>query len=106
MALGDAVLGCHALTLVVYACFMIEVAHRRWLRSRRHALPIFGAMLLGFCFYPRTLAGLTACYVAAVPFFANTLLGDAFFVSLLFGTLAVAEGRVPALRERAIPVPA
>jgi hypothetical protein len=119
MALSDAVLGFHALTLVVYACFVIEVALGLWLRPRRHALPIAGATLLGSClffaitnaacwisFYPRTLAGLAACYGAAVPFFTNTLLGDAFFVSLLFGTLAVAEGRFPVLRERVIPVPA
>src|SRR5712664_795556 len=27
-------------------------------------------------FYPRTVAGLAACYVAGVPFFWNTLAGD------------------------------
>jgi hypothetical protein len=119
MVLGDVVLGFHALTPVVYTCFALEVAIGLWLRPRRRILPIAGATLLGSClffaitnaacwilFYPRTPAGLIACYVAAVPFFANTLLGDAVFASLLFGTLAVAEGRFPALRERAIPVSA
>jgi len=36
--------------------------------------------------YPHTFAGLTACYVAAIPFFGNTLLGDFFFAGVMFGS--------------------
>ena len=50
-------------------------------------------------FYPKTLAGLAACYVAAIPFFQNTLAGDLFFAALLFGGFATAERLVPALRQ-------
>ncbi len=50
-------------------------------------------------FYPRTMDGLVACYVAAVPFFQNTLAGDLFFTALLFGGFALAERAVPALRQ-------
>ena len=49
-------------------------------------------------FYPKTLAGLVACYVAAIPFFQNTVAGDLFFTVLLFGGFAMAERLVPALR--------
>jgi hypothetical protein len=35
--------------------------------------------------YPRTMAGLGACFTAALPFLRNTLLGDLFFVMVLFG---------------------
>ena len=49
-------------------------------------------------FYPRTLAGLEACYVAAVPFFQNTVAGDLFYAALLFGGFALAEHFVPRLR--------
>ncbi len=52
-------------------------------------------------FYPRTLAGLAACYIAGVPFFWNTLAGDAFYVGILFGSFALAERWFPALREPA-----
>ena len=48
--------------------------------------------------YPRTLAGLEACYVAAIPFFQNTLVGDLFYAALLFGGFAVAEHLLPRLR--------
>jgi hypothetical protein len=48
--------------------------------------------------YPPTLAGLTACYVAAIPFFQNTLAGDLAFSALLFGGFALLESRLPVLR--------
>ena len=32
--------------------------------------------------YPRTVAGLAACYVAAIPFFQNTVAGDLFYATL------------------------
>lgn len=50
-------------------------------------------------FYPLTVAGFVACYVAAIPFFQNTLAGDLFFTALLFGGFAAAERFVPAIRS-------
>ena len=49
-------------------------------------------------FYPRTLAGLEACYVAAIPFFQNTVAGDLFYATLLFGGFKVLELLMPRLR--------
>jgi hypothetical protein len=54
-------------------------------------------------FYPRTLAGLEACYVAAIPFFQNTVAGDLFYATLLFGGFRVAELRAPKLRHGGAP---
>ena len=51
-------------------------------------------------FYPRTLAGLEACYVAAIPFFQNTIAGDLFYATLLFGGFRIAELLVPQVRTR------
>jgi hypothetical protein len=50
--------------------------------------------------YPRTVAGLATCYVAAIPFFRNTLVGDGFYAAVLFASLVLAERLVPAIRER------
>jgi hypothetical protein len=58
----------------------------------------FGVWLV-MDYYPKTLAGLAACYVAAVPFFQNTLAGDLVFTALLFGGFYLAERAAPALRE-------
>jgi hypothetical protein len=56
--------------------------------------------------YPHDLAGLAACYVAAIPFFQNTLAGDLFYSGLLFGGFALAEHLVPRLRQGGEPQPA
>ena len=53
--------------------------------------------------YPRTDAGLAACYLAGVPLFWNTLGGDATYASLLFGGLFLAERLSPRLRPSAVP---
>jgi hypothetical protein len=49
-------------------------------------------------FYPRTLAGLETCFVAAIPFFQNTLAGDLFYAALLFGGFRIVEFLMPSLR--------
>jgi hypothetical protein len=51
--------------------------------------------------YPHSLAGLGACYVAALPFFQSSLAGDVSWTALLFGGFALAERGLPALRDRA-----
>ena len=43
----------------------------------------FGVWLSGW--YGYTLEGLSACYIAAIPFYRNQVLGDVFFTALLFG---------------------
>jgi hypothetical protein len=55
-------------------------------------------MWLSSGFYPRTLVGLEACYMAAIPFFQNTVAGDLLFSALLFGGFALLERKVPGLR--------
>lgn len=103
---GDFVVGFHVLMPVVYVSFLISIAIGFWLRERRSVPRMGGAVLLGaiqfflitnlavWMFlgtYPKTLAGLVACYVAGLPFFWNTLAGDALYSTILFGTLYLAE---------------
>ena len=59
----------------------------------------FGVWLL-MDYYPKTAAGLVACYVAAIPFFQNTVAGDLFYSALLFGGFALLERMVPKLRPQ------
>ncbi len=49
--------------------------------------------------YPRTPAGLAACYVAALPFLKNMLAGTLIFSAILFGGFAWAQRQFPMLRE-------
>jgi hypothetical protein len=111
---GDIFVGFHKLMPVVYASFLLSVLIGRWLQNHRTLERITGATLLGAAqfftvtnfamwafgsFYPRTLAGLAACYVAGIPFFWNTLAGDAFYVAVFFGSFALAERFFPVFRE-------
>ncbi len=41
--------------------------------------------------YPKTVAGLTTAYVAAIPFFRNQVLADLLFSAVLFGIGALLE---------------
>ena len=48
--------------------------------------------------YPHTLAGLMACYAAALPFYQGTLLGDAAYSLALFGGFFLVQRYFPALQ--------
>lgn len=42
-------------------------------------------------YYPHSLDGLKACYVAAIPFYGNSLMASLVFSALLFGGYALVE---------------
>ena len=60
----------------------------------------FGVWAAGVM-YPRTGAGLAACFVAALPFFRETLLGDLAFTAIFFGSYEWLRRRRPALAAAA-----
>src|SRR5262249_9744912 len=98
MAVSDAVLRilfCWRFDPVVYATFALIVYLGFLLRSvkiapLRVAAAAFAAALIFYVttnfapwassgIYPKTFAGLVACYVAAIPFFCPTLAGDLLY---------------------------
>jgi uncharacterized protein (TIGR00290 family) len=116
MLAADLFLGFNKLSPLVYASFALSVLIGRLLTRNRDIPRVAGATFLGalqfflitnfgvWAFlgsYPRTLAGLLACYVSGVPFFWNTLAGDACYTALLFGGFALAEHLIPGLRQPA-----
>jgi hypothetical protein len=111
---GDLFIGFHKLIPVVYASTLVSVALGFLLRGRKTLGRIAGVTLLGAVqfflvtnfgvwllldTFPKTAAGLAACYIAGVPLFWNTFASDALFVTLLFGGYALAERTFPALRQ-------
>ena len=56
------------------------------------AVSNFGVWISG-TMYQKTIEGLVACYVAAIPFFQNTVAGDLFYTFAIFGGVAVAQSR-------------
>jgi hypothetical protein len=102
---GDLFIGLHTLMPIVYLSFLLSVGIGMWIGENRSFARIAGAALLGavqffiitnfavwavFTTYPKSLAGLMACYVGGIPFFWNTLAGDALYAALLFGGYAFA----------------
>jgi len=102
--------------LVVYASFLLSVMIGRLLKRRRTVPRLAGATFLSalqfflitnfamWCLYntyPKTAAGLAACYLNGLPLLWNTLAGDAVYVAVLFLGYGLAEGMLPTLRESA-----
>ena len=105
--------------LVVYAALALPavagILSRRW----TGIVPTAGVMLacsLAFFvlsnlavwafsgLYPVTMAGLVACFVAALPFLQNTIAGDLFWSAVLFGGAFAIKRAIqngPALGRRA-----
>jgi len=115
LLLSDLVLGFYHGQVTVYFSVALVVLIGMGSLARVSALRVVGAALASSTlffvitnfgmwlfsgFYPRSLAGLEACYIAAIPFFQNTVAGDLFYAGLLFGGFALLERAIPALRER------
>ena len=113
LALSDAILGFHSAVPFVYGSVALIVLLGWVIGARVTPVRVGGAAILSSVLfftvtnfgtwlmsgmYPQTLAGLAACYVAAIPFFQNTLAGDLVFAALLFGGFALLERQVPSLR--------
>ena len=92
--------------IFVYGSVALTVTLGLTLRKRQSAMAIGGAGLLSACLffvitnfgvwvvgdgirYPLNIAGLTECYVLAIPFFRNSLIAMALFCPLLFSSLAL-----------------
>ncbi|MGH9750430.1 MAG: DUF6580 family putative transport protein [Candidatus Polarisedimenticolia bacterium] len=116
MLLSDLVLGFHVLQPVVYLLIaLFALLGKRFLGrpgAPRLAAAAIGSSVLFFLvtnlavwalqdLYPKTPAGLSAAFVAALPFFRNTLLGDLGYAVILFGGFALAGRRLPALQRAA-----
>lgn len=124
MLLGDLLLevftgdGLHTGMPIIYGCFALTVFLGWFLRSNRNSpIAVAGAATLSAtvfyivtnfwvwrwsALYPKTLDGLMACYVAAIPYYRNNLAADWLYSALLFGTFVWAEHRFPVLRTEAV----
>jgi len=119
LLISDLVMGLYPHMEVQYLSFAVIVCIGLRLQTRRTAPRIVGAAplsaLVFFVFfnggvwafdslYPKTLAGLIACYVAAIPFFRNMLLGDLIYTAILFGGFRLLESRFVAIRVQGVAI--
>ena len=114
LLLSDFILGSYDHMEIVYLSFALVVCVGHWLQMRRSILYIVGAALASSVLfflltnfgvwaleslYPKTIAGLVACYVAAIPFFENQIQSDLFYTLLLFGGFRLLESQFSTLRD-------
>lgn len=93
-------------SLPVYLAFGLVMLMSHILLKRVSSTRLLGTSLLAAVFffivtnfavwlsgtiYPLNLAGLTACFTAAIPFFGNTVLGNVFYTGVLFGAFWLAN---------------
>lgn len=104
MLLTDFILGFHPAMWAVYLSLFLMTAMGFTLKEKTTALRVGGVALsgatlffvltnfavwLGNPAYPQNLAGLSACFVAAIPFFHHTLISTFAYVGILFGLLSL-----------------
>lgn len=96
MLISDFFLGFHDTIFFVYLGFFISGLLGLWVSKRKTAEKILivtlvastqffiitnlGVWLVGHM-YPKTLQGLTQCFVMAIPFFRNTIMGDLLYTT-------------------------
>lgn len=112
MLLSDALIGFHSQMPVVYGTFACIACMGLFLSRRQTALSVTGAALAASTFffvvtnlgvwafdslYPKTVEGLAACYVAAIPFFGYSVAGTLFYTAILFGGFALAQRKMRSL---------
>ena len=116
LALSDAVMGFYPGFWYIYAASLIPVLLGWLIRNRRGAGAVAVAslasslsffLITNFMFwatslwYPHTVAGLSARFLAAVPFYQNQILGDAFYTVAIFGGYAVLSRYCQPVRQAA-----
>ena len=60
------------------------------------------AVWMVWAMYPKTLAGLAACYVAGLPFFRNAIISDVLFSAAFFGIGYLVSQRLAEREEMAV----
>ena len=91
MFLTDLILGVHSLMPIIYLSFVLISMIGLKVKSfslgtvLRASSLFFIVSNLGvwYFYYPLTWAGLSSCFILAIPFFINALMGDLFYTSVL-----------------------
>lgn len=114
MFLTDAIIGFHSSMWIVYLSFALIVLIGLLMLKKISIKNVvvasvtasisffiitnFGVWAFG-TMYPKNIAGLIECYIAAIPFIQNTLLGDLFYSGIMFGMFEFAKSKHPVLSQ-------
>lgn len=109
MAVTDVFLGLHGTMFFTWGSVALIAVLGLWVRENKSFTAIAGSSLVSALFffivtnfgvwlvsgmYPHTFAGLTTCYVLAIPFFRNMLLSTVVYSLLFFGAYETIASRI------------
>jgi hypothetical protein len=91
MFLTDLYLGVHSLMPIIYLSFVLISMLGLKAKSISFGTVLTASTLFFFIsnlgvwyfYYPTNWAGLSSCFILAIPFFINSLMGDLFYTSVL-----------------------
>ena len=91
MFLTDLILGVHSLMPIIYLSFVLismiglkaKSLSLGTVLSASSLFFIVSNLGVWYFYYPLTWAGLSNCFILAIPFFINALMGDLFYTSVL-----------------------
>lgn len=113
MAICDAFIGFHALVPFTWGSILLVSLLGSKLRDRKSvktvALSSVGAAVLFYIVtnfgvwllyptYPKSMAGLVQCYIAAIPFFRGTLASTLIYTAVLFVAYEVVAAKLKSTR--------
>jgi uncharacterized membrane protein len=108
-AVTDIILGFHSTMVFTWGSVVLIAAIGLWVKKDKNFRTVLGGGLASAVLffivtnfgvwlvsgmYPLTLAGLSECFVLAIPFFRNMLLGTFVYGVILFGGYEMVAARV------------
>ena len=102
MVISDLFLGFYTISIFVYLSFALITWFGQQKNKVTPKLVLLGSISffiisnLGvwLLYYPKTIEGLIACFILAIPFFATSLLGDVIYSIVLVYGFSVASKRL------------
>ena len=112
MLLSDMILGSHGTIIWVYSSlFVIYLIGYYFIKNISFKNVLLGSLVASFLFfiltnlgvwfigYPKTIEGLVACYVAAIPFYKNTLLSAMIYTSVIHASYLLLHEKFAILKS-------
>jgi hypothetical protein len=109
LVVTDMILGFHETIFFTWGSIVLIAVIGLWIRKNKNFKRVLGGGIasailfyvitnFGVWFmmnmYPKTLAGLVECYVAAIPYFRNTMVSTFIYGFILFGGYEAVAARV------------
>jgi len=109
LAVTDFILGFHQMMFFTWGSIVLIAAMGLWVQKNKSLKTVLGGGLVSAVLfyvvtnfgvwlvsgmYPLTLAGLSECFVLAIPFFRSTLLGTLVYGLIFFGAYEAIAARI------------